>query len=159
MNGKLVGDEVLKPGFTHHDKTKLSFTYGITKHFKASLGAENVLSAQVTPGWWADKIVTPAGHNGMIGKKCAFRGVLELTYTDGSKKLYGTDTKNWKAGIAGLVTHAAIYDGEEYDAHIAPGFETPEKLSTPEINAEFKGKIFPTDGAEVYFRQSGILPY
>ena len=113
----------------------------MTELFNTTSGAENILSAQVTPGWWADKIVTPAGHNGMIGKKCAFRGVLELTYTDGSKKLYGTDTENWKAGIAGPVTHAAIYDGEEYDARIAPGFETPEKLSTPEVNTEFKGKI------------------
>lgn len=152
VNGKLVGDEILKPGFTHHDKTKLSFIYDVTGLFKTASGAENILSAQVTPGWWADKIVTPAGHDGMIGKKCAFRGVLELTYTDGSKKLYGTDTKNWKAGIAGPVTHAAIYDGEEYDARIAPGFETPEKLSTPGVNTEFKGKIFPSDGAEIYFR-------
>lgn len=157
VNGKSVGNEILKPGFTHHDKTKLSFTYDVTELFNTTSGAENILSAQVTPGWWADKIVTPAGHNGMIGKKCAFRGVLELTYTDGSKKLYGTDTENWKAGIAGPVTHAAIYDGEEYDARIAPGFETPEKLSTPEVNTEFKGKIFPSDGAEIYFRHDLAL--
>ena len=145
VNGKLVGDEILKPGFTHYEKTKLSFTYDVTGCFKTASGDENVLSAQVTPGWWADKIITPGGHDGMIGKKCAFRGVLELTYTDGSKEL--------KAGIAGPVTHAAIFDGEEYDARIPLGYETPEKLSTPEVNNEFKGEIFPSDGAEVYFRQ------
>lgn len=153
VNGKLVGDEILKPGFTHHEKTKLSFTYDVTGCFKTASGDENVLSAQVTPGWWADKIITPGGHDGMIGKKCAFRGVLELTYTDGSKELYGTNIEDWKAGIAGPVTHAAIFDGEEYDARIPLGYETPEKLSTPEVNNEFKGEIFPSDGAEVYFRQ------
>ena len=58
-----------------------------------------------------------------------------------------------EAGIAGPVTHAAIFDGEEYDARIPLGYETPEKLSTPEVNNEFKGEIFPSDGAEVYFRQ------
>ena len=153
VNGKLVGDEILGPGFTHYEKTKLSFTYDVTGCFKTASGDENVLSAQVTPGWWADKIITPGGHDGMIGKKCAFRGVLELTYTDGSKELYGTNIEDWKAGIAGPVTHAAIFDGEEYDARIPLGYETPEKLSTPEVNNEFKGEIFPSDGAEVYFRQ------
>lgn len=153
VNGKLVGDEILKPGFTHYEKTKLSFTYDVTGCFKTASGDENVLSAQVTPGWWADKIITPGGHDGMIGKKCAFRGVLELTYTDGSKELYSTNIEDWKAGIAGPVTHAAIFDGEEYDARIPLGYETPEKLSTPEVNNEFKGEIFPSDGAEVYFRQ------
>ena len=157
VNGKPVGDEILKPGFTHPEKTRLSFTYDVTGLFDTASGAENVLSAQVTPGWWADKIVTPAGHDGMIGRKCAFRGVLALYYSDGSTRLYGTDTDNWKAGIAGPVTHAAIYDGEEYDARIAPGFETPEKLGVPEINTEFHGDIFPSDGAEIFFRHDLAL--
>ena len=157
VNGKPVGDEILKPGFTHPEKTRLSFTYDVTGLFDTASGAENVLSAQVTPGWWADKIVTPAGHDGMIGRKCAFCGVLALYYSDGSTRLYGTDTENWKAGIAGPVTHAAIYDGEEYDARIAPGFETPEKLGVPEINTEFHGDIFPSDGAEIYFRHDLAL--
>ena len=157
VNGKPIGDEILKPGFTHPEKTRLSFTYDVTGLFDTASGAENVLSAQVTPGWWADKIVTPAGHDGMIGRKCAFRGVLALYYSDGSTRLYGTDTENWKAGIAGPVTHAAIYDGEEYDARIAPGFETPEKLGVPEINTEFHGDIFPSDGAEIYFRHDLAL--
>ena len=157
VNGKLIGDEILKPGFTHYEKTKLSFTYDITDAFNTEAEAENVLSAQVTPGWWADKIITPGNHDGMVGKKCAFRGVLELTYSDGSKELLGTDTKNWKAGIAGPVTHAAIFDGEEYDARILPGYDTPEKLSAPEVNGEFKGELVPSEGAEIYFRHDLAL--
>lgn len=116
-----------------------------------------MFSAQVTPGWWADKIITPGGHDGMIGRKCAFRGVVELTYADGSKKLYGTDTENWKAGIAGPVKHAAIFDGEEYDARELPGYDTPEKLSAPEVNTEFRGEILPTNGAEIYLREDLAL--
>ena len=157
INGRLIGDEILKPGFTHYEKTRLSFTYDITSAFDTAAGAENMLSAQVTPGWWADKIITPAGHEGMIGRECAFRGVLELTYTDGSRQLFRTDTANWKAGIAGPVTHAAIFDGEEYDARILPGHATPEKLSLPEVNEEFKGELVPSDGAEVYFREDLAL--
>lgn len=152
VNGSPVGREVLKPGFTHYAKTKRSFTYDLTDAIVTKAGGENTYSAQVTPGWWADKIVTPSGHDGMIGKKCAFRAVLELTFADGSVKRYGTGLENWKAGIAGPVTHAAIFDGEEYDARELPGFSTPEKLSVPEENTEFAGEILPSDGAEIYFR-------
>lgn len=152
VNGKPVGEEFLKPGFTHYAKTKRSFTYDITDIIRTKLNAENMLSVQVTPGWWGDKIITPGGYDGMIGKKCAFRGVLELTFSDGSKKRYGTDLENWKAGIAGPVKHAGIFDGEEYDAREPMGYECVDKLSTPEENTEFSGDILPSDGAEVYLR-------
>jgi alpha-L-rhamnosidase len=157
VNGRPVGTEALKPGFTHREKTRRSFTYDITEVFKTRSGAENILAAQVTPGWWADKIVTPGGYEGMYGKKCAFRGVLELTFADGSKQCYGTNTTDWKAGIAGPVLHAAIFDGEVYDARIRPGFATPEKLSTPELNTEFAGEILPSEGAEIYRREDIAL--
>lgn len=157
VNGRLAGDEILKPGFTHTGKTRRSFTYDITGAIDTKAGAENMFSAQVTPGWWADKIVTPAGHYGMVGRKCAFRAVLELTYSDGSKELFGTGPETWRAGTAGPVTHASIFDGEEYDARILPGYDTPEKLSAPEINTEFNGRILPSEGAEVYLRRDLTL--
>ena len=157
VNGKPIGEEVLKPGFTHPLKTKLSYTYDVTDVFDTKAGAKNIFSVQVTPGWWADKIVTPGGNDGMIGKKCAFRGVVELTYTDGTNTVIGTDLDNWKAGIAGPVKHAAIFDGEVYDARELPGYETPEKLSIPEANAEFKGMILPCDGAEIFLRKDLTL--
>ena len=157
VNGKLVGEEVLKPGFTHYAKTKLSFTYDITEAFKTKSGAQNQLSAQVTPGWWGDLVITPGRHEGMIGKKCAFRGVLELTYADGSKEYFGTNIEDWKAGIAGPVRHAGIFDGERFDAREVPGYAVVEKLSTPEVNTEFEGEIIPSEGAEVYQRKDLVL--
>ena len=152
INGQLVGDEVLKPGFTHYEKTKYSFTYDITKAFKKAAGQENQLAVQVVPGWWADKIITPGGHDGMIGKKVAFRGVLMLTYADGSEEHFPTNLKDWKAGVGGPVTHAAIFDGEDYDERQPDGWKLAESFSTPEINEEFPGKVWPTDGAEIYHR-------
>ncbi len=157
VNGKAVGTEILKPGFTHYAKTKRSFTYDITGMIVTKAEGENTFSAQVTPGWWADKIITLGGNDGMIGKKPAFRGVVELTYADGTKKLYGTNTQDWKSGVAGPVCHAAIFDGEEYDARVQPGYKTPEKLSTPEENNEFQGEILPTNGAEIYLREDLAL--
>ena len=150
INGQLVGDEVLKPGFTHYEKTKYAFAYDITKAFNKGAGQENNLAVQVVPGWWADKIVTPGGHDGMIGKKVAFRGVLCLTYADGSEEYFGTNQKDWKAGISGPVRHAAIFDGEDYDERQM--WWNKDDLSQPELNTEFQGEVFPTDGAEIYHR-------
>ena len=157
VNGKPVGEDALKPGYTHPVKTRISYTYDITDAFNKAAQAENVLSAQVTPGWWADKIVTPNGHEGMVGRKPAFRAVLQLTYADGSTSLHGTGTRQWTAGIAGPVTHAGIFDGEVYDARILPGYVTPEKLSAPEENTEFSGEIVPTAGAEICYRKDLTL--
>ncbi|MDD6253285.1 MAG: family 78 glycoside hydrolase catalytic domain [Bacteroidales bacterium] len=156
VNGLTIGEEVLKPGFTHPRKTKRSFTYDITDALKKRSGEENVIAAQVTPGWWADKIVSP-GNDGMVGRRCAFRSVLEITYKDGSKEVMCTDTLNWRAGIAGPVKHAGIFDGEEYDARELPGYLTADKLGTPIVNREFKGEILPTDGAEIYHRHDLAL--
>ena len=152
LNGELVGKEVLKPGFTHNEKTKRSFTYDVTEAFHKKAGEENVLSAQVTPGWWSDKIVK-GGGGGSYGKKCAFRCVLEVTYADGSCERFGTDTEHWTAGIAGPVKHSGIFDGEEYDARCPMGYDTPDLLKTPEVNTEFKGVILPNVGAEIYQRE------
>ena len=152
VNGQRVGEEVLKPGFTHYLKTRRSFTYDITDALSKEVSAHNVLSAQVTPGWWADKIITPAGNKGMFGRKCAFRAVLLLAFEDGSTMTLGTDTLRWQAGIAGPVKHAAIFDGEEYDARVPMGFDTPDLLAAPERNHEFAGDILPSEGAEVYLR-------
>ena len=115
VNGQLIGKEILKPGFTHYAKTKRSFTYDVTDAMNTAAGAENVFSAEVTPGWWGDKIITPEGHEGYIGKKPAFRSVLQLTFDDGTVEYYGTNTSDWTAGVAGPVKHAAIFDGEEYE--------------------------------------------
>lgn len=157
VNGRPVGHEFLKPGFTHYAKTKRSFTYDITDAISTKEDSKNMLSVQMNPGWWADKIITPGGQDGMTGRKVAFRGVVELTYSDGTKQCFGTNTTDWAAGIAGPVKHAAIFDGEEYDARVPMGHETPEKLTTPETDHEFNGEILPSDGGEIYLRHDLAL--
>ena len=113
VNGARVGTDFLKPGFTHFAKTKLSFSYDVTPLLKTAAGAANVFAAEVSSGWWRDKIVNFAG------RKSAFRGTLDVTYSDGSRRSYGTDPDTWRCGVAGPVTHAGIYDGEDFDARIA----------------------------------------
>ena len=146
VNGVRVGSDFLKPGFTHNEKTKYSFTYDVTDLVKAGAGDENFFAAEVSAGWWRDKIVN------FNGRKSAFRSVVELEFANGEKQLFGTNLKDWKCGVAGAVKHAAIFDGEEYDARVAQPYFGADDFVAPEENKEFKGEIFPTAGAEVVLR-------
>ena len=147
VNGRRVGSDILKPGFTHNDKTKYAFTYDVTDLMRREAGAANAFAAEVSAGWWRDKIVN------FKGKKSAVRGELELVYTDGSRTVVGTRATDWASGVTGPVTTAAIFDGEEYDARIAaPTDGAGLSTANTEVNDEFKGEILPTDGAEVGLR-------
>ena len=157
VNGRRVGTDFLKPGFTDWQKTKYAFTYDVTAAFRRAPGEANVLAAEVSAGWWRDKIVTPTGHRGFVGRKSAFRGVLELRFADGSVRRCGTNVTDWRAGVGGPVTQASIFDGERFDARRKPGFAAWEAFGAPEANAEFKGEILPTDGAEVCLRRDLVL--
>ena len=152
VNDRGIPGDVLKPGFTHPTKTRRSFTYDVTSFFETGEGKVNFLAAEVTSGWWRDKIV------GYAGRKSAFRAVLKLTYNDGKEMVFGTNTKDWRAGIGGPVRHAAIFDGEEFDARIAAPTRGDASFKAPERNDEFKGEILPTDGAEVCWRWDRMLP-
>ena len=151
VNGRRVGRDSLKPGFTHVRKCRRSFTYDVTDCFKKRKGEKNFLAAEVSAGWWRDKIVNFAG------KKSAFRSVLRIKYADGSVKVVGTRAGEWMAGVGGPVTHAAIFDGEEYDERIERPCFGSASFRPAEPNVEFKGEILPSEGGEVCLRFDKML--
>ena len=51
VNGKAVGEDFLKPGFTHNDKTKYSFTYDVTELVKKGAGESNLFADEVSARW------------------------------------------------------------------------------------------------------------
>ncbi len=148
IKGRLVSD-FLKPGFTHNAKTKYSFAYDVTHLMKTGKADANTFAAQVSSGWWRDKIVN------FFGKKSAFRAQLILRYADGTEKKIGTDT-TWLSATTGPVLRAAIFDGEDYDARIKTDWMKGKPCDTfkpSEINTEFKGELFPMTGAPVRLRE------
>jgi alpha-L-rhamnosidase len=153
VNGQRVGDDFLKPGFTHFEKTKYSFSYDVTDLLNKSKGAENILAGEVSAGWWRDKIVTPNGWDGFAGKKSAFIGTLKLVYKDGRSETIGTDTESWRCGVAGGVIQASIFDGETYDARKKNPVLGGGLNLLPERNEEFKGVILPSNGGEILLRR------
>ena len=147
VDGKLVRD-YLKPGFTHNGKTKYSFTYDVTHLMKTGEADANTFAAQVSSGWWRDKIVN------FFGKKSAFRAQLILRYADGTEKRIGTDT-TWLSATTGPVLRAAIFDGEDYDARVKTCWmkgKPCDKFRASEVNTEFKGELFPMRGAPIRLR-------
>ena len=153
VNGVRVGDDFLKPGFTHYQKTKYSFSYDVSEKLLRAKGAANTLAGEVSAGWWRDKIVTPAHWGGFAGKKSAFWAELQIVYRDGTSEIIDTDTQRWKCGVAGAVKHAAIFDGEEYDARVANPVRGEGLSEIPEVNTEFKGVILASNGGEVMLRR------
>ena len=154
VNGRRIGHDFLKPGFTDVRKTRRSFTYDVTEAMRLDAGEANLFAAEVSAGWWRDKIVTPnSSTNGFFGRKSAFRGVLQVEYEDGTTSRFGTNRREWRAGVCGPVTHAAIFDGETYDARLKPAYMTPAAFGEPEPNEEFKGEILPSEGGEVTLRE------
>lgn len=152
INGKPVSEAenggFLKSGYTHPHKTKYSFTYDVTRLYDKSRGAKNILGAQVSSGWWRDKII------GYAGKKSALRAVLTIRYADGSQRLVPTDL-SWGATSGGPVRRAGIYDGEEYDARIPLPEEA--QMARAVANTEFKGKTLPMEGPGISLRRDLAL--
>ena len=157
VNGVKVGNDFLKPDFTHVLKTRRSFTYDVTALVNRNANDENVFAAAVSSGWWRDKIVN------WTGKKSAFRGVIEFTYADGTKELKGTKAGEWQAMDKGPVRNASIFEGEVYDARVDDPLKNPAafadaKPSDCEKNVEFKGEILPSEGAEICLRRDLARP-
>lgn len=140
VNGTRIGDEVLKPGFSHNGKTKYAFSYDVTPIFNKLAGATNSVSAMVSTGWWSDLVA------GCTGSKSALIARLDVTYVDDDEEIVVTDD-SWTAGIGGPVLKAGIFDGEVYDAR-----RKSVDVKPAVVNDEFKGVIEPQTGASVYRR-------
>ena len=144
VNGmKVGGEDVLKPGFTHGRKTKYAFVYDVTGLIAP--GTENRLVAEVSHGWWSDKVA------GYAGKVPAFLAALELVYEDGGVERILTDG-SWRGAVAGSVVHAGVFDGEEYDARVPQPVRGDDAWPAAKISGEFAGEVLPTAGAEIVAR-------
>ncbi|MBR4939202.1 MAG: alpha-L-rhamnosidase N-terminal domain-containing protein, partial [Kiritimatiellae bacterium] len=94
MNGIEVGaEDFLKPGLTHVDKRRSTFTYDVTEMMKRLGGGVNVLAAEVSAGWWRDKVVKAPYLKPK--KESGFYGVLKLKFSDGSVGEVATD-ESWR---------------------------------------------------------------
>ena len=153
--------DFLKPGYTHVLKRRHSYTYDITHLVNTAAGAENIFGAEVSQGWWRDKIILVRnGSTNLRGKESAFRAILILRYDDGTEETIGTD-ETWNSSYTGPILTAAIYDGEIYDARVPVEWRktglTDDSWGESKVNEEFKGEIVPVRGPAVTLRRDLAL--
>ena len=108
VNGKMIGNELLAPGWQSY-KHRLHYqTYDVTQHL---VDGWNVIGAYVAEGWFAGRLGRP-GVSNIWGDRLGFIGQLEI---DGKLVCATDDSWEW---LQGPVLNAEIYNGETFDSTI-----------------------------------------
>jgi alpha-L-rhamnosidase len=109
LNGKKVSTDLFTPGWTSY-KNRIQYqTYDVT----SMIQPKNSIGAIVGDGWFRGNIGW-GNVNGYYGSKLALLAQLQISYTDGTSEIIGTD-QNWKV-TNGPIIESDIYNGETYDA-------------------------------------------
>ena len=116
LNGGVLSELPMAPGWTDYSKRVLYQTYDVT----SLLGAgENVLAAELGRAWYG--VTEPNEwyfHKAPWHAEPSLRAQLEITYADGRREVVTTD-RNWTTAD-GPTLHDSIYAGERYDARREP---------------------------------------
>ena len=109
INGQIVGDAVLVPGWTEFRKRVYFQTYDVTTLLAAGANAIGVLLGD---GWYAGHVID--AHRQQYGERPQLLAQLEITGQDGATVRIGSDS-SWKT-TAGPVLESDLIMGESYDA-------------------------------------------
>lgn len=112
LNGELVGDQRLAPGWTDYRERVQYQVIDVTDDLRFG---ENMVGAMIGPGWFAGR----AGlfhARAYYGDAPALLAQLEIEYADGSRSVIGTDGR-WER-CDGPILMADIMDGESHDARL-----------------------------------------
>ncbi|WP_336208850.1 family 78 glycoside hydrolase catalytic domain [Nonomuraea sp. LPB2021202275-12-8] len=121
INGQVVGDEVLAPGWTSYHHRLRYRTHDVTSLLRP--GA-NAIGATLADGWYRGRLGFAGGRVRTYGTRTALIAQLEVTYADGTAETLTTDG-SWRSA-PGPVTATGLYDGEKHDARLLPdGWSSP----------------------------------
>lgn len=122
INGKVVGDELLAPGWQSYDHRLHYQTFDVSSYL---VDGENVIGAYIAEGWYAGRLGRP-GVSNIWGDRLSFLGQLEV---DG-KAVCATDN-SW-GWLGGPILGAEIYNGEIFEASLDdPSWSTTTCSATP----------------------------
>jgi alpha-L-rhamnosidase len=113
VNGKAVTERLLPPGLTQYDKRMNYQSYDITELVQTG---DNGIGVTLASGWWSDSQTFTVKNFNYFGDKEAFICKLVLVYTDKSKEVYVSNTREWKYCGNGPYTYASLFQGEHFDA-------------------------------------------
>ncbi|WP_296615424.1 alpha-L-rhamnosidase [Sphingomonas sp.] len=117
INGGVVGDLVLAPGWTSYRHRIQYQIYDVTAQIRQG---PNVIGATLADGWFRGPLFADKRWN-CFGTRTALLMQLELTYEDGTNEVVVTDP-SWKCST-GPILMSEICAGETYDARLElPGW-------------------------------------
>jgi alpha-L-rhamnosidase len=144
LNGKVVGDHVLAPGWTSYS-TRLRYqTFDVTDMLHVG---HNAIGALLGDGWYRGRLGFGGGRRNIYGSQIALLAQLEVEYQDGSSEIIISD-ESWKAHKSPIVS-SGIYDGETYDARLEisgwaePGFDDANWSAVTRVEHDFKTLFAP----------------
>jgi alpha-L-rhamnosidase len=145
INGRVVGDDVLAPGWTSYRHRLRYRTHDVTALLR---DGGNAIGATLADGWYRGRIGFGTGQLGVYGDRTALIAQLEITYADGSADTVVTGD-GWRCA-PGPVTAASLYDGEKYDARLLPagwsaaGFDDRSWLPADVVDHDPRVLVAPT---------------
>lgn len=110
INGERIGNACLTPGWTSYNKRLEYQTYDVTDLLKSGT---NAVGAVLSNGWYRG-FIGFSGQKDFYGKDIALLMQINISYTDGTQQIIGTDD-SWKS-TTGAIRSSEIYNGETYDA-------------------------------------------
>ena len=122
INGKVVGDQILSPGWMDFREHVPYQVYDVTADIRHG---KNAIAAYLAPGWYSTPLRWYRQGNNYGATPPALKAQLRLEHADGTVEWVDTDG-SWKAEDSAIL-QAEIYDGETRDARKeAAGWDTAE---------------------------------
>ncbi|GKT41174.1 uncharacterized protein ColSpa_01355 [Colletotrichum spaethianum] len=113
LNGTRIGDEWLAPGWTAYQHRIQYQVFDVRSLLR--LGQPNVLSVEVSEGWYAGRVLWGDGLTCFYGDRIGVLAQLEiLSETSPNPAFLLTTDNSWECHASPIVG-SDIYDGETYD--------------------------------------------
>lgn len=138
LNGRRVGNDILTPDWTDYGKRILYQTYDVTTLLKTDA---NAIDALLGYGWYASALGWRGNRFNFGPPPPRLLAQLEVTYTDGTQQVFGTDA-SWKAAES-PIEYSEIYGGEFYDARKEHGTQWSAADVVPAPGAVLNAQMSP----------------
>lgn len=116
VNGTRIEEFILAPGMTDYRKRIQYQTYDVTE----LLAEKNCMELRLADGWYRGSVAA-YGVTEVYGSQTSVLAQLEVSFTDGTSMVVGTDDSFAWSNDGGLL-FADLKDGEIYDAGRKPDY-------------------------------------